>query len=385
MSRLTRLDSWLRRWKEVPAEASIAAFVVGAIILFAALPAGVADYTVTLLGKNNSPINKQVGIWLGAINWVVEFLVILPLLLFFLIRMASTARDIIDDLVSKGLIEHQGAGEKHSTDEYHKKLDVTLSSHSITIDLIAIGTFFVTLLLWYGAAGKDIITCSTDDRLIFWGNGVVKDNRCGDLVLAYSVLAYAWLGVLIFTYITSLRFCTLYSSFLGKLFAGRLAIDNPNALVSVRTGPMALDIIKPLTFEISMICTLGLLTIFFLNVQLAYLTSGAPNISEFLTRYVFSLDRLLARFFPKPLLQTQEAVLATRDDLIALPSFVLFAITMVSFTAAIYVLWMGVRQSVLRPGPAGESGLEGAGKSVEELPVSVIFMGFRPSITVAFE
>jgi hypothetical protein len=61
---------------------------------------------------------------------------------------------------------------------------------------------------------------------------------------------------------------------------------------------------------------LGLLTVFFRNVQAAYLTSGASNITEFLTRYVFFADMHLPRSFPRTLLETQEAVLATRDDLI---------------------------------------------------------------------
>jgi hypothetical protein len=209
---------------------SIGAFVVGAIVLFLALPLGITDYPVPLPVKDGPPLNKQVGIWLGSINWVVEFLVIFPLLVFLVVKMATTVRDVIADLNSKGLIVNRGTAPSHPTAAYHQRLEEFLAGHPYAIDLIAIGTFCVTFLLWFGAAGKDIITCSTGDRLIFWGNGIVLYNKCanGGLVLAYSLLAYAWLGVFVFTYASALLFCILYSSFLSKLFSGRLSIGEPD-------------------------------------------------------------------------------------------------------------------------------------------------------------
>jgi hypothetical protein len=286
------------------------------------------------LGRTGDTINKQLGIW-SALNWSVVFLVLFPLFLVCASRQASQIRDTISKLTEFRVFAFSD-GKLLDQSQVTKILDDEIRSASLAFTFVIFAVLVVSIGGWVLSCAIPLATFSLNDQMVDWSTGgiVLKWTSLQYPLLTYTFVAYFWMGLALFVYLSCLFLGFTYSNFLYKFASGQYQSEKSHSrLLSREVVPIAL---ADITYNFFVACFLGFVAAFFMQLEAAYLISDQTSITDYWFQNLTFWNHF-ANFWPLTVDDTKWQPVGSRNQT-PLMSCALVAITLVSLAATLWLI-----------------------------------------------
>lgn len=335
-----KMDAFLRRQNEISIWAP--AVIIGLVLIWSSTFVSLDFIHAPAWNEQGQVIGnpscfeygKQVGIW-GSPNWSIVYLFLFPLFLILTASLARSVRSMIDAFVDNGLLQRID-GKPPTKSDVHTLLDAELSSTSSMFVLLSVAVTFIALGGWWTSSGKPLWNLTLSGQVVDWTTAIIPCglNGLASGALVYTALAYLWMGLALFCYLSCLFLGFIYASFLGKLAIIDAKTQDGTAAFRLYFDQMAFTAhFRSFTRTYFMACVLGLLAAYSMRLQSQYLFASEESILAYLTSSV----RELFDAAPDASIGRRYQPLDARNQTLATGAAVA-AVTLVSLSGTFWIL-----------------------------------------------
>jgi hypothetical protein len=243
-----------------------------ALCVLAAL-AGIGQFTLPVGG-----IHKEVGFW-SALNWSTTCLILFPLFMVFFALQIDQCALICRNFSEFRVVTSSNAApvtEEQLTAAWHTQLRA--ASKAFWLILFAVVTYASSD--WWMSCGKALLLGRLEGyERISWSTGILYTGKSGDRwpSFAFTILAYIYHSVALFSYLSALLYSLTFALFLHQ--------------ISTRSGAFRIAFKRELWEHLSgfyrnfyWAILIGFYEAFLIRLQAEYLPSRARSIMAFLTQ-----------------------------------------------------------------------------------------------------
>lgn len=337
-----------------PIHFGFVAIIAGFVLCMAASLTGVGSIAV-----EEESVSKQVGFWY-ALNWSGTYLILYPIFLIIMSIQVRRVNAAVDEAAARALVFTRDGG-RVQPGRLRQLWQAELKSASIILLLLAFFVAFQTLTDWWDAAGRINFNYLSGKEVVYsdkardWSIAkVVNAKGLGGAPvpgmeptwsdLLFGFLAYLYMGLTLFIYLSALVHSCVFSWFLhcvsesSRNSSGYYAIYRPGDSIGV---------VRLYLYLFFWMVFLGFLVMLFMRIQVFYLLSGSAygSLGPFLfAHFDWVVNGVATGQFgaiPNPLAPIRANITTfTEVSSLALGFFALVALIFVSTTAASAVMSM---------------------------------------------
>ena len=245
--------------------------LVGGFLL--CMASAVAD--VHLLSRIDHGVPKQVG-FLSAPNWVITYLILLPLyLMLFSILMRQRKRLLRQLAEFRSIVRADGSNA--SADELLDYWNRSLGKVSLVLWAFVLTVSLQAAQEWGGSCLVPLYTRTAANRMVDWS--IIAADGGTDLAvwkgIFFTGFAYIYMGFALFIYLAVMLYGVAIAAFLNHLSEGS------GELRLIRLHPQLLRATSGAATTIYACTALGLCAAYVMRLQAGYLASTDPNVFTF--------------------------------------------------------------------------------------------------------
>ena len=349
-----RLDSFVRGQSPMtlwglPVAAGISLIWASSFFGIDSIHAPAVDVEQGTFGQCSSQ-GKQVGLW-TALNWSVVYLVLFPIFLILISFLARYLRRMIDECIDNGVLVRSDGGVP-DRQAVHRELDRELAANNKLFLALIFVIIAISISSWWIASGRPLLDFDLGGQVVGWATVIIA---CGqqDLqyhLFGYTLIAYAWMGLALFVYLSCLFLGFIYASFLSRLAFSAAQDDGRGQTFRLIFRPKVFPrYLRDILFAYFLACSFGLLAGYFMRLEAGYLFTGHESLGGYwLQDLQWLLQKLNLTAATDTPLQTYQ--LATARNQTTTTGFFVSGITLVSFLGSgwlIYGAFQNSREFVL--------------------------------------
>lgn len=278
----------------------VLAAILGGTVIFLGLLVDAHSVPISKTGAQTWTCmgGKQVGLW-AAPNWSLVYLLLFPVFLSQISSVARHLRRIIDDLVANdAIIDEHGRTTRKAA--IQAELRRELRANNFVFALLGAAVCLLALIGWWTSVGRAIYSADIGNQVVDWSTWAAACNRSGYRwsTLAFTFLAYLWMGIALFIYFACLFLGFIYASFLQRLAAGSQTEEGAAPLGRIlfrrkMTTEHLRDFLTPY-FIASMF---GFLAAYCMRLQARFVSAPELNIMGY---WIRDLAALFPGLIPRP-------------------------------------------------------------------------------------
>src|SRR5262249_5463663 len=149
-----------------------------------------------------------------------------PLFLIYISLMARHLRRMLGDFSERGILLNPAGFKPHPT-KIQSALDEELRSNNMFFYLLMGAGVLMTFGGWIPTDGRSLWDFKLYDQVVDWTTIIIpcKWSESRNSVLAFTLLAYIWMGFCLFVYLGCLFLGFIYASFLARLSSGQIQTE----------------------------------------------------------------------------------------------------------------------------------------------------------------
>lgn len=337
------LDSFVRGQSPMtiwglPVAAGISLIWASSFFGIDSIHAPVADVAQGTFGACSS-VGKQVGLW-TALNWSAVYLVLFPIFLILISFLARYLRRMIDECIDNGVLVRSDGGTP-DRQAVHRELDRELAANNKLFVTLIVVIIAISMSSWWIASGQPLLNFDLGGQVVGWATVIIA---CGqrDLqyyLFGYTLIAYVWMGLALFVYLSCLFLGFIYASFLSRLAFSAGQADGSGQTYRLIFRPKVFPrYLCDILFAYFLACSFGLLAGYFMRLEAGYLFTGHESLGSYwLQDFQWLMQKLNLSVATDAPLQSYQ--LASAKNQTTITGFFVSGITLVSFLGTGWLIY----------------------------------------------